>query len=96
MATDFTEFGSSSKIGKPARKNAKSLMEILVPLKPIIFQPSEYKLADRGEVAIVEMNVLTSGKHLVVLGGGSFQYWVETQFLNKNNNDQTRVEHLSC
>ena len=96
MATDFTEFGSSSKIGKPARKNAKSLMEILVPLKPIIFQPSEYKLADRGEVAIVEMNVLASGKHLVVLGGGSFQYWIETQFLNKNNNDQTRVEHLSC
>lgn len=96
LATDFTEFGSSSKIGKPARKNAKSLMKKLAPLFPVIFQPAEYKLADRGEVAIVEMNILASGKYLVVLGGGSFQYWVETQFLHKNNNDTTKFEHLAC
>ena len=96
LATDFTEFGSSSKIGKPARKNAKSLMKRLAPLFPVIFHPAEYKLADRGEVAIVEMNILTSGKYLVVLGGGSFQYWVVTQFLHKNNNDTTKFEHLAC
>ena len=96
LATDFSEFGSSSKIGIPARKKAKSLMKKLAPLFPVIFQPVEYKLADRGEVAIVEMNILTSGKYLVVLGGGSFQYWVATQFLHKNNNDTTKFERLAC
>ena len=98
IATDFTDFGSSSKIGRPARKNSKSLMDILLPLNPIVFQPAHvgYNLTDRGAVAIVEMNILTSGTHLVVVGGGSFQYWVVTQFLNKNNNDKTKVERLAC
>lgn len=96
LATDFTEFGSSSKYGIPARKNAKSLLRILAPLYPVIFQPGEYDVKDRGEVAIVEMSILASGKYLVVLGGGSFQYWTVTQFLVNNNNDRTKVEHIDC
>ena len=94
LATDFTEFGSSSKKGVAARKHAKSLMKILVPLKPVVFQPSEYKVADKGAVAIVEMNILSSGKRLVVVGGGTFQYWIITQFLN--NNEQRKVERFAC
>ena len=50
-----------------------SLMEILHSLKPITFQPAEYKLVDRGAVAIGEMNILVSEKPLVLLGEGSFQ-----------------------
>ena len=95
-ATDFSEFGCSGKFVKPARKKARSLMKILSPLKPITFQPSEYNLTDGGAAAIVEMNILASGTHLVVLGGGSFQRWIEIQFLNKNGNDHTKVERIDC
>lgn len=97
MATDFARFGSSSKGVNPARENAKWLLEIFAPLKPITFNPSEYKLADRGAVAIVEMNILASGKHLVKAGGGSFQFWIVNQFLHKTGNDRTKVERrLGC
>ena len=88
LAADFTDYGSSTRRVKTARKIAKSLMKILAPLKPVLFQPSAYNLTDRGAVAIVEMNILLSGKHLFVVGGGSFQAWVVNQFLNKNNIDR--------
>ena len=65
-------------------------MEILLPLKSISFQPSEYKIIDRGAVAIVEMNIL------LLLGGGSFQTWMTTQFRNKNKNEQSKVERIVC
>ena len=96
LAADFTMFGSYSSTVKPARKHAKSFMKILLPIKPISFQPSEYKIVDRGAVAIVEMNILTSGRHLFVLGGGSFQTWMTKQFLTKNNYEQSKVERFIC
>ena len=96
VAADFNESGSSSTLIKQPRENAQSLMEILHPLKPITFQPAEYKLVDRGAVAIVEMNILASGKYLVLLGKGHFQSWVENQFLKRNSNDQSRLERLAC
>ena len=88
LATDFSDYGSLSGAVKPARENATSLMKILAPLKPIIFQPSTYNLTDRGAVAIVEMNIVVSGKRLFVVGGGSFQEWQVNVFLNKTNIDQ--------
>ena len=84
LATDFANYGSWSKSVNPARENAESLMKILAPLKPVLFQPSVYNLTDRGTVAIVEMNIMVSGKHLSVVGGGQFQYWTVSQFVNKN------------
>ena len=96
LATDFTAFGSSSKDVTPARKHAKSFMKVLLPLRPVIFQPSEYKIVDRGAVAIVEMNILASGRRLFVLGGGTFQTWMTTQFLTKNNYEQSKVERFIC
>jgi len=87
LATDFADYGSSSYRAIVARKNAKSLMRILTPLKPIIFQPSVYNLTDRGAVAIVELNILVSSKRLFIVGGGSFQMWVADKFLNENNID---------
>ena len=96
LATDFTEFGSTAGIAEHARDSAESLLKILAPLKPITFQPSEYNLTDRGAVAIVEMNILASGKHFVARGGGSFQHWITVQFLNKNGNDRTKVEQDDC
>ena len=89
LATDFTSFGSSTSTVIPARKHAESFIKILLPLRPIVFQPSEYNV-DRGTVAIVEMNILASGRRLFLLGGGSFQ------FLTKNNNDRRKVERIVC
>ena len=95
LATDFSEFGSSSgTIAGIRREIVPSLMEILSPLKAITFRPSEYSLRDRGALAIVDMNILVSGKHLVVLGGGSFQHWIKKQFLDKNGNDHARVDDI--
>ena len=85
LAADFAHYGSTSNQVKPARENAESLMKILAPLKPVIFQPSVYNLSDRGTVAIVEMNILVLGTHLSVAGGGKFQAWILNQFVNKNN-----------
>ena len=85
LASDFAEYGSLSRRARQARENSKSLIRILAPLKPIVFQPSAYNLSDRGAVAIVEMNILVSGKRLFVVGGGTFQKWVASQFVNKNN-----------
>ena len=80
LATDFGDYGSLSKRAILARENSKSLMNILAPLKPIIFEPSTYNITDHGAVAIVEMNILLSGKRLFVTGGGSFQYWQVSKF----------------
>ena len=96
LAADFTKFGSSSATVKPARKHAKFLKKILLPIRPIVFQPSEYKIVDRGALAIVEMNILATGRRLFVLGSGSFQLWITTQFLTNNKNDQSKVERLVC
>ena len=96
LATDFADYGSWSKSVNPARENAESLMKILAPLKPVIFQPLVYNLTDRGTVAIVEMNILVSGTHLSVVGGGQFQAWIVSQFVtNKNNNNNKKYRILS-
>ena len=54
---------------------SSELMKIIAPLKPISFQPSTYNLTDHGAMAIIEMNILASGKRLFVVGGSSFQGW---------------------
>ena len=89
LAADFADYGSRSQRVRPVREISKSLMKTLAPLKPVLFQPSAYNLTDRGAVAIVEMNILASGEHLFVVGGGCFQEMVVNQFLNnKNSTDQ--------
>ena len=99
LATDFAGYGSLSQLARLARKNAQSLMSILAPLRPITFQPSTYNLTDHGAVAIVEMIILSSGKRLFVVGGGSFQGWIVNIFLNKANIDlqaKTKCQVRNC
>ena len=93
LATDFSQFGSSSHSATSLRKNARSLMELLEKnLNSITqFQPKYYSLSDHGAVAIVEMDILASGRRLFALGGRSFQAWIRKQFLKRNNNDLTLV-----
>ena len=88
LASDFADFGSSFLAANTPREKSESLMNILAPLKPIVFQPSIYNLTDRGAVAIVEMNILVSGKRLFAVGGGTFQKWIVKQFLHKKNIDK--------
>ena len=52
LASEFAEYGNSSRRARQARQSFKSLMKILAPLKPLIFQPSVYNRTDRGTVAI--------------------------------------------
>ena len=96
LATDFGDYGSLSGRARLARKNAKSLMNILTPLKPITFQPSTYNLTDHGAVAIVEMNILSSGKHLFVVGGGSFQGWQVSIFIKNNSKRKPKCQNELC
>ena len=42
------------------------------------------------------MNILGSGKHLFVVGGGSFKAWVVRQFLIINNNNVDRKGTAIC
>ena len=95
LAADFAEFGSSSYEVIPVRKRSESLKKIVAPLKPITFNPSEFKLADRGAIAIVEMEILASGNRLVVLGGGTFQSSIVDQFLKKQKATAWKVDRLS-
>ena len=88
LASDFADFGSSSLGVNTPREKSESLMNILAPLRSIVFNPSTYNLTDRGTVAIVEMNILVSGKRLFVVGGGTFQWWIIKEFLHKNNINQ--------
>ena len=97
IAMDFLDFASKLVASAGTKPEiALSLMKILSPLNIITFRPSEYKFSDRGAVAIVEMNILASGKYLIVLGGGSYQFWIERQFLEKNGNDRSKVNRIPC
>ena len=96
LATDLGDYGSLSKRAIVARENAKSLMHILAPLKPIIFQPSAYILTGPGAVAIVEMNILSSGKRLFLVGGGSFQGWQFSIFKKTNSAQKVKCRNELC
>ena len=71
-------------------------MNILAPLKPIIFEPSAFNLTDHGAVAIVEMSILSSGKRLFVVGGGSFQWWQASHFKKTNIDQNVKCRNELC
>lgn len=96
LSTDFSKYGSDSRNGY-LRNEAASIMELLTKklIQPITFDPTDYGLTDNGAVAIVETNILTAGRRLFLLGGGSFQAWIKNMFLTKNNFDNKLVDS-SC
>ena len=96
LASDFGDYGSLSRGAVLVRENAKSLMNILAPLKPIIFEPSAFNLTDHGAVAIVEMSILSSGKRLFVVGGGSFQWWQASHFNKANIDQNVKCQNKLC
>ena len=93
LATDFTKFGSSSFTVKPAREQSDRLEQLLNNIlgHPETFDPSGVDLSDRGSIAIVEMSILTAGKKLFLVGGGSFEDSIKFKFERVHNNVAVKI-----
>ena len=93
LATDFTKFGSSASAVKSARKESDRLEQLLDNIlgHPETFDPSGADLSDRGSIAIVEMSILTAGKKLFLVGGGSFEDSIKFKFERVHNNVAVKI-----
>ena len=47
---------------------------------PHVFDPKTVELSDRGSIDIVELNILSAGKKLFLVGRGNFEDWIRYQF----------------
>ena len=95
LSTDFSKYGSDSRNGY-LRNQAATIMELLTKklIQPVTFDPTYYVLTDSGAIALVETSILTAGRRLFLLGGRSFQEWIQEMFLAKNNFDLKLVDSL--
>ena len=93
LATDFSSFGSKSFAVRPAQENSEMLLKYLDKLleNPRTFDPRTVKLSDRGSIAIVEMNILSAGKKLFLVGGGNFEDWIRDQFEKTGDNVAEKI-----
>ena len=82
LATDFSSFGSKSYNVKPAQEKSEMLLKYLEkPLEsPRVFDPKTVELSDRGSIDIVELNILSAGKKLFLVGRDNFEDWIRYQF----------------
>lgn len=62
--------------------------------KPFRFDPKPYGLYDRGQIAIVEMHILSLGESLFTLGRGNFQEWIIDLFLLQNAEDRSLINKV--
>lgn len=61
------------------------------------FNPSVIgEIHDNGLIALVEMNILSHGDHLIVVGGGSYQNQTEQNFINYHSISYTTKIHHVC
>jgi hypothetical protein len=79
---DYSPYGSTvcpiPKCRELANENLKKLS-----VKPMFVDPKELNLPpNRGLIALIEMNVLYSGKALLTAGHGSYQYTIINSFIN--------------
>ena len=51
---------------------------------------------DKGFIALVEMNILSHGDHLIVVGGGSFQNQTEQNFILNHSIQSSNYIHEIC
>eukprot|EP00794_Sanderia_malayensis_P003689 gene3689-4207_t len=95
IATDLPSHGSDTyhnKKWKERRLAGRYLHDTFN--NPVVFDPSQYGIYDRGEVAIIEMNILSLGESLFTSGGGSFQKWIIDLFLLRNVEDSSLVQKV--
>ena len=93
LATDFTRFGSKSFNVRPAQQKSEILLKYLDKLleNPHAFDPRTVELSDRGSIAIVELNILSAGKKLFLVGGGNFEDWIRDQFEKVGDNVAEKI-----
>lgn len=93
LATDFSRFGSKSFNVRPAREKSEMLLKYLDKLleNPYAFDPTTVELLDRGSIAIVELNILSAGKKLFLVGGGNFEDWIRNQFEKGGDNVAEKI-----
>ena len=93
LATDFSSYGSESNNVQPAQEKSEMLHKYLDKLleSPHAFDPRTVELSDRGSIAIVEMNILSAGKKLFLVGGGNFEDWIRDQFEKVGDNVAEKI-----
>ena len=93
LATDFSSYGSESNNVQPAQEKSEMLLKYLDKLleSPHAFDPRTVELSDRGSIAIVEMNILSAGKKLFLVGGGNFEDWIREQFEKVGDNVAEKI-----
>jgi len=62
---------------------------------PSTFKPELYGVFDKGDISLIEMNILSFGESLYTIGGGKFQQWVVELFLAHNTEDHSLL-HRVC
>ena len=86
LATDFADHAWDFVLScASCPKKRQVTHEDFNSSKTNYFQPLTYNLTDRGSLVIVELNILVSSKRLFVVGGGSFQTWLASKFLNDSS-----------
>ena len=97
LASDFSAYGSGTlKIRSGRNKGSSDLLfhhvaEHLNVLNATSFEPSLYKLVDRGMAAIVDLIILSRGRKLFLCGGGSFEGWIKRKFISYQPGNQKNV-----
>lgn len=96
LATDLPAYGSDTYKNNLSGERVlvhKHLRDTLK--KPRVFSPELYGIHDKGEISLIEMNILSLGESLYTVGGGKFQQWVVELFLAHNTEDRSLV-HRFC
>ena len=96
ICIDAGEMGSDSCVN--CRGGSKTL-QILYNhnLKVTHFDPATInETQDKGFIALVEMNMLSRGEHLIVVGGGSFQNQTQQNFKHYHNSVTYGNIHEIC
>ena len=92
LANDLKDGSDTLVESAQLHKRNRTLSFLITELgNPYIFNAKDYDLYDRGEIAIVEMHILSMGESLFTLGGGNFQEWIEELFLKHNAQDRSLV-----
>ena len=96
LATDLPAYGSDTFQSAKSRERSLANRYVLDAFKqPLTFSPEVYGIHDKGEISIIEMNILRLGESLYTLGGGKFQDWIVDLFLAQNTEDRSLV-HRVC
>ena len=93
LASDLEKYGSDTLLLHSNESDRDLLQkELLNNLNdPFTFNPNKYNLYDRGEIAIVEMHIISMGESLYTLGKGNFQEWIIDLFLSYNAEDRRLI-----